>query len=134
MFRGARDDGGMRADRAYSIVRPVDRAHGGVDRPSRRQHRAQKGQQQQHVAGTRDGIIDAETAVRRHESRWTNRRRDASGRNRRMRASARGKPVGNRVVACRSRGRREGGRERRREEERERRRGASLLADRGQVD
>jgi len=132
--RGARDDGGMRADRGYGIVRPVDRAHGGVGRLSRRQHRAQKGQQ--HVAGTRDAIIDAKTALRRHEPRWTNRH-DA-GRNRRMRTSARGKPL-DRVLACRSRGREgggeeeEGGREGKRGGK-ERRRGSSSRTDRGQTD
>lgn len=132
VFRGARDDGGMRADGVHSIVRPIDRAHGGVDRLSRRQHQAQKGQQ--HVAGTRDAIIDAKTALRRHESRWTDPR-DA-GRNRRMRTSGnRGKPL-DRVVACRSRGREggggeEGGRERKKEGKERRR---DSRADRGQAD
>ncbi|KAL6267518.1 hypothetical protein P5V15_000592 [Pogonomyrmex californicus] len=96
----------MRADRVRSIVvQPVDRVYGGVDRPSRRQHRGVQ-QGQQHVSGTRDRIINARTARRRHEPWWI--KRGDARHTRRMWAGARGEPL-DRVVACRSRGRGGGG-------------------------
>ncbi|KAL0124629.1 hypothetical protein PUN28_006468 [Cardiocondyla obscurior] len=82
----------MPVDRVHSIW-PVNRVCGEVDRPSRRQSG-------QHVSKTRDGIINAKTARRRHEPRQ-NKRGDAVY-NRRMRAGARGGPL-DRVAACKSR-------------------------------